>query len=84
MKILCIQSNKKQRTVSKPRMINFYLFLALGIVLAVTHDEEAVSLLKTEQNVGSSNFSSWLKFFLIPTVIMKRYLTSMKKAIFLK
>lgn len=44
-------------------MIHFYLFLALGIVLAATHDEEAVSLKKKkkkERNVGGSNFSSWL------------------------
>lgn len=35
----------------------FTLFLAFGIVLTVTHGEEAVSLLTKEQNDGSSNFS---------------------------
>lgn len=55
-------------------MIHFYLFLALGIVLAATHGEEVVSLKKKkERNVGGSNFSSWLEFFLIPTVVLKKY-----------
>lgn len=50
-------------------MIHFYLFLALGIVLAATHDEEAVSLGKKKKNemlvalilVPGFNFSSFLQ-----------------------
>lgn len=51
-------------------MIHFYLFLALGIVLAATHDEEAVSLKKKKKKnemlvalilVPGFNFSSFLQ-----------------------
>lgn len=52
-------------------MIHFYLFLALGIVLAATHGEEVVSLKKKKKNemlvalilVPGLNFSSFLQWY---------------------